>query len=148
MSQETINVGTSPNSGTGDKIRDAFIKVSNNFTELYSSKAQLEATSNAVYIASNLAYAEANSAVISVGSVANTTYAFMNIANIAFGQANLAFNKANNFLVTKPNTSTGSAGDTIGMFAANAKYLYYCTETYFDGANNIWKRVSWSADTW
>lgn len=148
MSQETINVGTSPNSGTGDKIRDAFIKTSNNFNELYNAKNELHDKSNAAFFTANLAFAQANSAWIATGSMSNTTYAFMNIANIAFGQANLAFNKANNFLVTKPNTSTGSAGDTVGMFAANATYLYYCTETYFDGANNIWKRVSWSADTW
>lgn len=31
---DNINVGTSPNSGTGDKLRDAFIKVVNNFNEL------------------------------------------------------------------------------------------------------------------
>lgn len=33
--QQTINVGTSPNDGTGDPVRDAFIKVNENFDELY-----------------------------------------------------------------------------------------------------------------
>jgi len=35
MAQEIINVGTTANDGTGDKVRNAFIKVNSNFTELY-----------------------------------------------------------------------------------------------------------------
>jgi hypothetical protein len=35
MAQEIINVGTTANDGTGDKVRDAFIKVNSNFGELY-----------------------------------------------------------------------------------------------------------------
>lgn len=36
MAQEVINVGSSPNDGTGDPIRTAYIKCNNNFNELYS----------------------------------------------------------------------------------------------------------------
>ncbi len=36
MAREIINVGNAPNDGTGDLLRDAFIKVNNNFGELYS----------------------------------------------------------------------------------------------------------------
>lgn len=36
MAQQTINVGTSPNDGTGDPLRVAFQKINANFTELYS----------------------------------------------------------------------------------------------------------------
>ena len=36
MAQETINIGTSPNDGTGDPLRNAFNKANLNFTELYS----------------------------------------------------------------------------------------------------------------
>lgn len=35
MAQQTINVGEAPNSNTGDPIRNAFIKVNANFTEVY-----------------------------------------------------------------------------------------------------------------
>lgn len=34
--KETINVGTSANDGTGDHLRDAFIKVNDNFSEIYT----------------------------------------------------------------------------------------------------------------
>lgn len=36
MSQQIINIGTGPNSGTGDSLRAAFIKANSNFTDLYT----------------------------------------------------------------------------------------------------------------
>ena len=35
MSKEIINVGTNPNDGTGDSLRNAMIKSNNNFNEIY-----------------------------------------------------------------------------------------------------------------
>lgn len=42
MAQQTINVGTRANSGGGDALRDAMIKINENFTELYADVAALE----------------------------------------------------------------------------------------------------------
>lgn len=39
MAKQTINVGSTANDGTGDKLRDAFVKVNANFTELYTDDA-------------------------------------------------------------------------------------------------------------
>ena len=39
MAKQVINIGTTANEGTGDPIRDAFDKVNDNFTELYSDDA-------------------------------------------------------------------------------------------------------------
>lgn len=36
MSQQVINVGTTPNDGQGDAIRTAYIKCNDNFGELFS----------------------------------------------------------------------------------------------------------------
>jgi hypothetical protein len=36
MAKQEINVGTTANDGTGDPIRDAFIKVNDNFDDVYS----------------------------------------------------------------------------------------------------------------
>ena len=36
MALQVINVGSSPNDGTGDAIRTAYIKCNDNFAELYS----------------------------------------------------------------------------------------------------------------
>ena len=32
-----INIGTSPNSGDGDLLRDAFIKINENFNDIYNN---------------------------------------------------------------------------------------------------------------
>ena len=39
MAQQSINVGTSANDGTGDPLRTAFNKINSNFTELYGTSA-------------------------------------------------------------------------------------------------------------
>jgi inosine/xanthosine triphosphate pyrophosphatase family protein len=42
MAQQLINVGERANSGGGDPLRDALIKVNENFTEVYAKVAALE----------------------------------------------------------------------------------------------------------
>ena len=37
MAQQTINIGSSANDGTGDPLRTAFDKINDNFNELYGS---------------------------------------------------------------------------------------------------------------
>ena len=46
MTQQYINIGISPNDGTGDVMRDAFTKTDNNFSELYSTTANLTSNLN------------------------------------------------------------------------------------------------------
>lgn len=48
MAIEIINVGTSPNDGNGDPIRDAFIKCNDNFDELETTKISGSGTDNYV----------------------------------------------------------------------------------------------------
>lgn len=43
MAKTIINVGASPGDGTGDSLRDAFIKTNDNFDELYSKCTRAEA---------------------------------------------------------------------------------------------------------
>lgn len=38
MAQQTINVGTNPNDGTGDPLRTGFVKTNSNFSDLYNNK--------------------------------------------------------------------------------------------------------------
>ena len=42
MAQQILNVGTNANDGTGDTLRDAMIKVNDNFTELFNSPLDQE----------------------------------------------------------------------------------------------------------
>ena len=41
MAQKTINVGSAANSGGGDPLRNAMIKINENFTEVYADIAAL-----------------------------------------------------------------------------------------------------------
>ena len=36
MAKQIINIGSSPNDGTGDPLRDSFDKTNDNFTDLYN----------------------------------------------------------------------------------------------------------------
>lgn len=47
MSQQIIGVGSVPNDGTGDSLRDAMIKINANFGELYSAATRLVSSSSA-----------------------------------------------------------------------------------------------------
>lgn len=41
MAYQAVDIGAAPNDGTGDPLRDAFDKINDNFTELYSALAGL-----------------------------------------------------------------------------------------------------------
>ena len=61
MSQQFINVGSFPNDGNGDSIRDSFTKTNENFTELYSkirSTVPLDMTGSEGDVAGTIAYDE------------------------------------------------------------------------------------------
>lgn len=60
MAQQTIDIGSAPNDGTGDPIRDAFDKCNDNFTELYTGltglldfKGSTDASANPNYPAAS-----------------------------------------------------------------------------------------------
>ena len=46
MAIQTINIGTIANDGTGDDLREAFIKVNNNFSELASRDSENTTAAN------------------------------------------------------------------------------------------------------
>ena len=61
MAKQTINVGTVPNDGTGDKLNIAFGKVNANFTELYRDKEdKIEIGSSSQYLAGDKTWMDLN----------------------------------------------------------------------------------------
>lgn len=60
MTQQTINIGTVGNDGTGDPLRTAFDKCNDNFTELYglaqTASASAPASASATGTAGQIAY--------------------------------------------------------------------------------------------
>ena len=87
MAQQTINIGTSPNDGTGDPLRNAFNKANLNFTDLYGgagvaddsityAKLGSEYTTSAAVAASDVDFSTAQ--VFTKTLSANTTLTFSN----------------------------------------------------------------------
>jgi hypothetical protein len=48
---------------------------------------------------------------------------------------------------TIPTSSIGSSDDKVGTLAFDSTHIYFCTADY-NGTDNVWKRLEWSADTW
>ncbi len=92
MPQEIINVGAAPNDGTGDTLRDSFIKCNDNFTELYSSGG--------------------------LGSVTSVGLAAPNIFNVSGSPVTTAGTLT--FTVAVQNANTVWAGPTTGSPATAA----------------------------
>lgn len=46
MSKKTIDIGSSPNDGTGDSLRVSFGKINDNFTEVYQHEETRDPTVN------------------------------------------------------------------------------------------------------
>lgn len=67
MAKQTINVGSAPNDGTGDPLRDAMVKVNSNFTELYTDAFP----SNTVSVGNSSVNAVVNSTSISLSNPAS-----------------------------------------------------------------------------
>lgn len=66
MTKQTINVGSSGNDGTGDKLRVAFTKVNDNFTELYTNTNGKLANTSGVTFAGDLHFP--NTALVGLGT--------------------------------------------------------------------------------
>ena len=49
MAQQNVDVGSIAGDGTGDPLREAFTKINENFTELYSGNVQVTASNIRVY---------------------------------------------------------------------------------------------------
>lgn len=124
MTQQIINVGTAANDGTGDPLRTAFTKINTNFTELYAKGAAgsyLDISEN------EIAATNSNG---NIELVPNGT-----------GKVVVVDDSVSIQTSKTPATSVGASGDTAGMIAWNASYIYVCTANY-DGSTSIWKRAA------
>jgi hypothetical protein len=92
MSQQLINIGNSPNDGSGDSIRVSFNKVNNNFTELFALKNSANKLVNGPFTIQ--LQADGTLKLPANGSIKNTTSAGFSVIALtnAAGQTNVAAN--------------------------------------------------------
>ena len=104
MAQQSINLGSQANDGTGDSIRDAFDKVNTNFTEIYTDLTLF----NSVFSTGTDALSAAIATVYSV----TATMANFSATQALFQQD---LNDVANTLANKIESVTPAAGTGIGI---------------------------------
>lgn len=113
MAKQTINVGSTANDGTGDKLRDAFVKVNANFTELYSDDA---GDVNSVNAGTGISVDQTTGAVTVTNSAPDQTVSLADGGNIGISGTYPSFTLTN----SAPNaTHTGDVTGATALTIAN-----------------------------
>jgi len=119
MAQQLVNVGNTASDGTGDELRDAFTKINENFSELYSGNVQITSADIRVYSVAN----RTGNVVLTVNDVAQAaSKAYVNSA-IASNIADIA---SQPFTVSTPSDWDGSVStiqDALDQLAARLRAL-------------------------
>jgi len=138
MAQETINIGTSPNDGTGDPLRNAFNKANLNFTELYGgagvgddsvtyAKLGTEFTTSAA-LATNVDFSTAQVFTKTLSGATTLTF------------SNTAIGMVKDLVITGDHALTLPAGSTVaGTYDGTVSNLIQVVVT---GASQYWYSIS------
>lgn len=140
MAQQTINIGSAPNDGTGDPLRTAFDKTNDNFNELYAgaggvadnsvtyAKLADEFTTSAAVAASNVDFSTAQ--VFTKTLSADTTLTF----------SNASIGMVKDLVITGNHALTLPAGSTVaGTYDGTVSNLIQVVVT---GAGQYWYSIS------
>lgn len=128
MAQQVINIGAAANDGTGDPLRTCFDKINDNFSELYAkgpAGANFDLSDNDI---------EATNSNGGINLIPNGT-----------GKVVVEDDSVTIQTSRTPATAVGASGDTAGMVAWDASYIYVCSADY-DGSTAIWRRSA--VNTW
>ena len=116
MAQQTINIGTVANDGTGDPLRTAFDKVNDNFTELYADDA---GDVNSVTAGTGISVNKTTGAVVVTNDAPDQTVALTAGQNVTITGTYPSFTIASNDVVgavSSVNAGTGiSVDQTTGV---------------------------------
>jgi hypothetical protein len=124
MAQQVINIGAAANDGTGDPLRDCFDKINDNFSELYArgpAGANFDLTDN------DIAATNSNGGI--------------NLVPNGTGKIIVEDDSVTIQTSRTPASAVGASGDTAGMVAWDASYIYVCSANY-DGSTAIWRRAA------
>jgi hypothetical protein len=156
MAKQTILVGAYPNDGNGDPLRDAMVKVNDNFTELYDNYQTEEGLSANVakMTANNVSYVGTVSAanVISNNQLSSNLALYQTLADMPAAVVVLTSNSSN-YIGSLPaanvvsnsqlssnlvnyQTTAGLSANVVKLTSNNSNYLggvaaaSYATQTY------------------
>jgi hypothetical protein len=114
MAQQSINLGTTANDGTGDTLRAAGLKVNSNFTEVYSNVSLLQIYTTSAFGYANITYAIAQSA----HNKANNSDSIVS-ANVAILRGELTANATSGTLYVN-SSLTSNVSNLRSEITANA----------------------------
>lgn len=117
MAQQTINIGSAANDGTGDPIRDAFDKVNDNFNEMYGS---FVATGSITVGNSTVNSVVSNTGGLVTGS--STVNAVANSTNFAVANSTTSAVLDPGTLTIGSNLSISTSTVTVGNSTVNTTY--------------------------
>jgi hypothetical protein len=112
MAKQTIDVGERGNDGTGDSIRESFIKVNNNFTELYSAFGE----GGGLEISSISDFPEIGASKILIGDAAGV---YLNSKNLVNGNGISISIDDNNVTISSTAVSTLGTTDDLTEGSTN-----------------------------
>lgn len=137
MAQQIVNIGTVPNDGTGDTMRDSFSKVDNNFSEVYFSIANVTSNvSNLVTLVNTT-----DGALLSLTSLSfNTANAAYQFANNQYTAMNAAFTMANtvNSLFYGAAVDAKAAYDFANSTVVKTNAVFFLTNSAYNFANSTY----------
>ena len=115
MAQQTINVGTTPNDGTGDALRDGMIKVNSNFTELYNNPpiGNSATIANTLTVGNSSVNTAVNSTSLSTGSLTVGPAAGYSFTGIALGEFQGSQNTYIEIVAQNANTGNNASTDLV-----------------------------------
>jgi hypothetical protein len=136
MAQQTINIGTVANDGTGDPLRSAFDKVNDNFTELYADDA---GDVNSVSAGVGISVDQTTGAVTVTNDAPNydhtgdvTGATALTIADDVIDYANLGAEYKTNYT---NNSSTGTVNLDWGLYSEATLTLTGATDLTYTNFN-------------
>jgi len=124
MAKQTVNIGSTANDGTGDQLRTAFDKINDNFDEIYTAGP----------VSTNLKFT--SSTLTSIETNGDITVAPTGTGHVTVDDDVVIISTSKT-----PASGIGAAGDTAGMIAWDANFIYICTANY-DGSTSIWKKAT------
>lgn len=140
MAQQIITTGNVAGDGTGDPLRDAFTKINENFTELYSGNVQVTAanvlvysvagrTGNIVLTVNDVAQAASKSYVNTAiaSNLANVTGSITNSLNANITAANAVISNHAARITTLESNSAAQASQINNLVSVKANVTYVDT---------------------
>lgn len=131
ISPNLVNIGVSPNDGTGDPLRVAFQNIRTDIQAIFDRGApgsEFSILGNKIEILADNTDLELE---------ANGT------GHVIINDNRLVIDNSHT-----PTTSSGVPGDRAGSIAWDANYLYVCFQDYVGPATACWRRIALPGTTW